>query len=136
MTVWYEETLWGSDYHEEIAAHEAGHMMGLFDEYVEPVPGALDPNVDPSTLPPAGGSIMADLGPARQWHFEAILDWLSGNVERNFEFAPSPLPPYDMDEPIPDFHDAHPTDVPEPGTWALLLAGLAIVGIRRRRSVS
>jgi len=33
MTNWYLDSNWGIDYRDEIAAHEYGHMIGMFDEY-------------------------------------------------------------------------------------------------------
>ena len=98
MLNWYTETNWGAEYQDEIAAHEAGHMLGLYDEYSG---GALDPNTQFTTT----NSIMADLGPPRTWHYDQILEWLENGSGRDLSAAPSPLPPYPFDEPIPHFSD-------------------------------
>jgi PKD repeat protein len=106
MLNWYTESHWGQEYQDEIAAHEAGHMLGLYDEYEG---GALDPD----TLFTTTDSLMADLGPTRSWHYEQILEWLETGSGRDLSLAQSPLPPYPFDDPIPDFHDAFMTIVHE-----------------------
>lgn len=98
MLNWYTESAWGAEYQDEIAAHEAGHMLGLYDEYEG---GALDPD----TLFTTTNSLMADLGPTRRWHYEQILEWLGTRSGRDLSLAQSPLPPYALDDPIPDFSD-------------------------------
>ena len=39
MNEWYTQFSWGAEYYDDNAAHELGHMFGLFDEYarVEPL---------------------------------------------------------------------------------------------------
>jgi len=100
MTHWYTDRPggWGNEYQDEIAAHEAGHMLGLYDEYPD---GALDPDTQFTTT----NSLMADLGPTRDWHYEHIVEWLETRSDRDLSSAPSPLPPYPFDDPIPDFSD-------------------------------
>lgn len=107
MLNWYTETDWGPQYQDEIAAHEVGHMLGLYDEYPG---GALDPN----TLFTTTNSLMADLGPTRSWHYEQILEWLETKSGRDLSLAQSPLPPYPLDLPIPNFSD--PFDIEPPTT--------------------
>jgi len=100
MLNWYTDRPggWGNEYQDEIAAHEAGHMLGLYDEYVG---GALDPDTQFTTT----NSLMADLGPTRSWHYEQILGWLETESDRDLSLAQSPLPPYPLDSPILDFSD-------------------------------
>jgi len=121
MLNWYTNPFWGWWYRDEIAAHEAGHMLGLYDEYKDD--GVIDENdgaLDPATLFTTTNSIMADLGPARDWHYEQILEWLETGSDRDLSLANSPLPPYQLDAPIPDFNDPMVLDVSidiKPGSW-------------------
>jgi hypothetical protein len=135
MSAWYLENPsgWGNDYHDEIAAHEAGHYMGLYDEYPG---GALDPAMpwgDPPSFPT--DSIMADLGEPREWHFEGILAWLSGHVTGDLSLAGSPVPQYVRNPRIPGFRDLKFwARIPEPTTAVLVALGvLGILTARSRR---
>lgn len=121
MLNWYTNPFWGWWYRDEIAAHEAGHMLGLYDEYLDD--GVIDENdgaLDPATLFTTTNSIMADLGPPRDWHYEQILEWLETGSDTDLSLANSPLPPYPLDDPIPDFSDPMILDVSidiKPGSW-------------------
>jgi hypothetical protein len=71
LRTWYtgNPSGWGSSYHEEIAAHEFGHMIGLFDEY-EGSP------LDPSTARVNTGGLMDTLdGSTLDHYYEAFLEW-------------------------------------------------------------
>lgn len=80
------------------AAHEIGHMFGLFDEYIG---GAVDPN--DMTYWNVTDSIMG-LGVTEtmhERHYQFILDWANcefSSAGFSFELAPSsiriPIPPY------------------------------------------
>lgn len=121
MLNWYTDKPggWENEYQDEIAAHEAGHMMGLYDEYPG---GALDPTTSFTTT----NSIMADLGPTRDWHYESILNWLESKSNRDLYLAHSPLPPYEQDDRIPNFNDPSPgVPVPEPASIILISLGFA-----------
>lgn len=109
MTNWYLDRPggWDNSYQDEIAAHEFGHMLGLYDEYAG---GAVNPNINPNVFT---NSIMADLGLTQRRHYEEILQLLSTATSRDLSLALSPLPPYPMDTPIPDFGQ---TEVPPGGT--------------------
>jgi hypothetical protein len=98
MNNWYTESSWGAQYNDEMAAHEAGHMLGLYDEYNN---GALDPD----TLFTCTYSLMADFGPTRNWHYEQILEWLEARSGRDLSLVKSPLPPYPLDDRIPNLSD-------------------------------
>jgi len=100
MLNWYTDrpSGWTNDYQDEVAAHEAGHMLGIYDEYTG---GALDP----ATLLVTTNSIMADLGPTRERHYQQIMQWLETRSGRDLSLAQSPLPPYPFDPPVPDFND-------------------------------
>lgn len=138
MLNWYTDTsAWGPNHDDEIVAHEAGHMMGVYDEYAEPFVdqnnnlrydsgepftdaynppngrwdcGALDPN----TWLMHTGSLMDTLGPTRSWHYEEILQWLEGKSGRDLTLAQSPLPPYPYSDPVVNFVD--PFDSTSPTT--------------------
>lgn len=98
MNNWYIVCPWGAQYHDETAAHEAGHMLGLYDEYNN---GALDPD----TLFTCTYSLMADFGPTRNWHYEQILEWLESRSGRDLSLVKSPLSPYPLDDRISSFGD-------------------------------
>lgn len=69
LSDWYTITDWGNDYHDELAAHEAGHMFGLYDEYWG---GATDPATHYTT----SNALMADLGPVQETYFNGFLAWM------------------------------------------------------------
>jgi len=98
MLNWYTVVNWGAQYQDEIAAHEAGHMLGLYDEYNN---GALDPD----TLFTTTNSLMADLGPTRDWHYEQILEWLEARSDRDLSLIKSTLSPYSYNDRISNFND-------------------------------
>ena len=92
---WYTDhpAGWENSYHDEIAAHEAGHMIGLYDEYsggaTDPVTGFVDDN-----------SIMGqNLSGVHERYFEEILDWVEETTGRDADLvrarpsAPSAPPP-------------------------------------------
>lgn len=106
MVNWYTQTDWGAEMQDEIAAHEAGHMMGLYDEY----DGANGGSLDPVTQLIATNSIMADLGPPHERHYKGIIEWLEAGSGRDLILAQSPLPPYPSDGPVSDFSD--PQNIP------------------------
>lgn len=109
MLEWYTQSLWGQQYQDEQVAHEAGHMLGLYDEYLPD--GALDPVTKFVTT----DSIMADLGPPREWHYTDIVKWLETGGERDLSLAPSPLPPYPSDGPVSGFSDPFGAPVADAG---------------------
>jgi hypothetical protein len=121
MTNWYLDRPggWDNSYHDEIAAHEFGHMLGLYDEYKG---GAVNPDISPNIFT---NSIMADLGPAQARHYEDILWLLENEVSRDLSLAFSPLWAYPMDSPIPDFHEyveVASRSIPEPNPVLALLS--------------
>jgi len=112
MLNWYTQN-GAANYQDEIAAHEAGHMLGLYDEYTG---GALNPN----TQFTATNSIMAGLGPVRTWHYDQIVERLEAHSGRDLSMANSPVPLYALDEPIPIFSDPQRLIVSvdiKPGSW-------------------
>ncbi len=128
---------------DEVAAHEFGHMVGIYDEYAI---GTVDPAALPAslcTIPPAGqafcNSLMADLGPTRQRYYESILANLESLLGRDLSLAFAGQPPYPANPPLPDFglHHDHPDDlqlpqqVPQSGSIVLLLGG-ALAGLGSR----
>jgi len=88
MSTWYT-TLdgWGNSYQDEAAAHEYGHMLGLYDEYSE---GATDP----STHLVTSNTLMADLGPVQQYYYNFVWNWLIGkNPGASLSLAADPGSP-------------------------------------------
>jgi hypothetical protein len=124
MTNWYTDSPsgWSNDYQDEIAAHEFGHMIGLYDEYSG---GAVNPDGFTTT-----GALMADLGPVHERYYEDILAWLEGASGRDLSLAPAPYPPYASDPPIDGFRDDM-VPIPAPGSIGLAVTG--IVGLIRAR---
>ena len=153
--------------HALVAAHEAGHWLGLYDEYVaDTAPwyplydsaNAADPFLDffeLYTLPgeearsdwrelaaPADQSgLMGRNGPIRERYFLSILDWFrqaSGRpdvvlgMEASFVNREPLLElPDDVQDPV-----LVVDPVPEPGTLALLVAGLiGLAFVRRKKAL-
>ncbi len=136
MTNWFldESAGWGNEYHDEIAAHEFGHMLGLYDEYEG---GAVNPDIDQNIFT---DSLMADLKPTQPRHYADILQLLINETSRDLSLAVASLPvPSIIDEPIPvtDFgHTEAPLaeTVPEPNiTLALGLLSLLMFSLSRKK---
>jgi hypothetical protein len=128
---------WGNEYQDEVAAHEFGHMLGLYDEYFG---GTVDPTVPVSSLCTSGGqafcnSLMADFGPTLDRYYESILANLELGLGRNLSLAFAGQPPYPADPPRFDLAQGEdpPGQVSQPATLILVLAGvLAGLGYRVR----
>ena len=148
MSRWCIDNISGNDRQDEVAAHEFGHQVGLFDEYSI---GAVDPTVPPGNLcvlPSQAqlfcNSLMADLGPTQQRYFESILANIDDLFGRSLALAFAGQPPYPGDPPDLEFalhHDAPDNfGVPQPPTIVFVLAGTLLgLGLRlrlRRRSRS
>jgi PKD repeat protein len=97
---WYTSTAtWPATMEDEVKAHEAGHMMGLCDEYVG---GGLcldNPIIDPDSI------MGQNLGDPRARHYTEILEWLTEASKRALIIAPSPTAPYPSDDPPSAFSD-------------------------------
>ncbi|MGQ9366705.1 calcium-binding protein [Azospirillum sp. ST 5-10] len=91
MTNWYTDTAWGPAYQDELAAHEFGHMIGMFDEYA----GGATYNGFATT-----GTLMSDLTPVLDegyfWSVDHFAETLYGRtltvVEADGAAAPQPEP--------------------------------------------
>jgi len=123
MLEWYTRSSWGDAYLDEIAAHEAGHMFALYDEYAG---GA----VNPATGFTATNALMGDLGAVHKRYYEDILAWAEGELDRDFSLTAANAPPAPQDPRIVGYYDP----IPEPATLtALLLGSLAVLRKRRKR---
>ena len=104
---------WGFQNQGRIAAHEFGHMIGLFDEYVG---GALDPN----GLIRHNSIMGKNLTLPQEDHFDAFTDWLKLNSGSSL---------ISLEPDTGSYH--YQVSVPEPSTLAIL--SLGIIGIVSRR---
>lgn len=130
MRNWYLDrpSGWDNSYHDEIAAHEFGHMLGLYDEYEG---GAVNPDISPNIFT---NSIMSDLGFTQPRHYEDILQLLITETGRDLSLALAPRPLPFMDDPIPNFGQTEVPPgqpVPEPNaTPGLILFGLLMYCVK------
>ena len=109
MLNWYtsQPSGWPDSYEGVLAAHEVGHMIGLYDEYYG---GA----VNPSTLYTTSNALMADLGPVQARYYAGMVDWLEVSSGR------------------PDL-SLTADSVPEPAAMTLIAIGiLGVLGRRRK----
>lgn len=106
MRAWHIIPSWGISYAEELAAHEFGHMLGLWDEYKG---GAVNPTTG---LTGTGGLMETLNGSTLDSYYNPFLNWYDGKLA-----ASTPVP--------------EPTNILLFGTG---LAGLAAIGIRRKRN--
>lgn len=109
MRTWYTvgAANWGDSYQEEVAAHEYGHMLSLWDEYTG---GAVNPATG---LVGTGGLMHTLSGGTLDSYYDPFLDWYEARIGE-----------VDSGEPIP---------TPEPSTFLLLGSGLLAVAVARRR---
>ncbi len=114
MFNWYTISDQGAEYNGQAAAHEFGHMLGLYDEYTS---GMLDPSDFIDTT-----SIMGSLdGITYTRHYQAFLDWLQPAANgRKLS-----LTAYD-----PDW--VNPT-IPEPASAAIMTLGGLLFALKRRK---
>ena len=90
MVLWYSGNPagWGYDYQDEVAAHEFGHMLSLFDEY----PGGA---VNPLTGLTGTGGLMATLAGTKETlmldaYYSPFLSWYDHKVAGNANPVPEP----------------------------------------------
>lgn len=95
-------TRWAAYSHINMASHEFGHMLGLFDEYSG---GAYAP-IDP--LFHTGGLMEKIYFPTLDHYYTPFLEWKNEKL------------------------DSMPTHAPEPSTFILLASGLAMFIRRRK----
>jgi len=112
MHMWYE------DDDGRMAAHEAGHMFGLYDEYWG---GATDPETG---LAGTGGLMHSLNGSTLDHYYKYILGWYN-----DIDFPNDN--PFPNDKPSPD--STLPAPTPEPTTMLLLGVGLLLMGSLGRK---
>ena len=102
MTNWNTRNAngWGDAYQEEIAAHEAGHMVGLWDEFAG---GAVDPATG---LINTGGLMQTLNGPTLDPYYADLFGW------------------YDKFKPVPDVNPPGVVSISLPATVWLFCSGL------------
>lgn len=122
---------WDFSYQDRVAAHEFGHIIGLYDEYYQNGRGTLDP--DNPFIDPTMTSIMATPdGMPKERHFQSILEWLEGETGYDMILAQSPL--WRPGESGPPVNDGAP--IPEPASIILLiLGGMGLVFRQRYKKV-
>lgn len=141
MLNWYAINGWDQSRQGAAAAHELGHMLGVYDEYMG---GATDRNAPAQALCQSPGktqiycnSLMSDLGPVQERYFADVLAALQGRTDRNLTLARLPPGPggYVPTPPLPGLIDEPPLNsaVPEPGTYLLLILGFGSLGAALRR---
>lgn len=107
---------WGNSYLDEFAAHEFGHMLGLWDEYSG---GAVGPDGLINT-----GGLMATLnGPTLDYYYRGFSDWLDGKLNEPEPVVGADIGP--VEGPV--------SHTPEPGTLLLLASGILGMAAWRKR---
>ena len=152
---------WGFESQGIIAAHEAGHWLGLFDEYNPMNSGdpaywpLVDANGDilfdwwglytgPNGTPLDNwstlddlvyqGGLMGENGVIEAWYYQDFLDWLVGESGRNnLVLGQAPTFTYRDGLGIPDSPLEINNPVPEPTTMLLFGAGLAALAAVGRK---
>ncbi|MCW5626760.1 MAG: PEP-CTERM sorting domain-containing protein [Burkholderiales bacterium] len=116
---------WFSDSKPATRAHEFGHMIGLFDEYLG---GAVDKFPDPTLSNDGimGLGAVSDSPKFYDRYFQQYREFLGGLSFDQY----SSLVGDRVGEVTAGTFILRP--VPEPGTWAMLTAGLLIVGLTLR----
>lgn len=127
---------WGFSYQGIVAAHEAGHWLGLYDEYnpMNNLRPAAWPLYDESgnmitdfwdlydgvkgepldnwvalSSDADMNALMARNGEMEQRYYQALLDWLAGETGRDLSLAQAPT--FTQRDPMDDFTDAPPDAV-------------------------
>jgi hypothetical protein len=115
MLHWYTTSAWGAQYNGAYAAHEAGHMFSLYDEYNGGAVDPLNPIIDST-------SIMGSLsGMVYERHYQPFMDWLQPAALGRELYLGS----YDPDWVNPQ--------IPEPATFLLLGLGAVFCRMRAAR---
>lgn len=116
MTRWFEDST------DSIKAHEFGHMIGLYDEYLG---GALNSATNPilSSDGLMGLGALSTAPVMYERYYQQHLSFLAG-----IDLASYPGGSVGLQTP-----ELVLRPVPEPGTWALMGAGALLIGARLRR---
>jgi hypothetical protein len=111
-------------FQDRAAAHEFGHMLGLYDDNPQStIQNPVNPRDDNT-------SIMAGVhGIAKPYHYEAILEWLGGKTGRQMILGNLP----GFDDPLPGEpfleSEFEIEPVPEPNAFTIMLTALFVVPV-------
>jgi hypothetical protein len=135
MLTWYtgNPAGWGYEDQGRVTAHEVGHVLGLYDEYVGGTLHPTDPVIDPTSI------MGSPLGMPYERHYTQMLDWINGKTGREMILAQSPF--FRSGEPGgPPMEHAPINAVPEPESitiWSVVMLSVALtISWRRRRMAS
>lgn len=151
---------WGFENQGIVAAHEAGHWLGLLDEY-SPANGNIpafwplvdadgnivydwwalydgvhgNPLADWDTLDDLAfqDGLMGLNGEVQDWYYQAFIDWLADEAGRDLVLAMAPTFTSRTPMGIPDAPLSQSSPIPEPASTVLVLIGLTGLGTVRRR---
>lgn len=153
---WVDTVQSNEDMRGAIAAHEFGHLLGIYDEYVgggtDPNLSMFEKNIDLCKSYPFGievglwcNSLMADYGPLQDRYLKDILAFIdSGLGERNFVLGHNPITePFLIPDPGPNFNGILEgtvgdlgNSIPEPSSLNLVALTAVLGLLLRRRSSS
>lgn len=107
MINWYITHITSEAYHEEMAAHEFGHMLSLYDEYATGAVNYYNPIIK------TGGLMHTLNGSTLNYYYDPFLNWYKGKVDA--------------------YQAGIGATVPEPATLLLFAVGMTVLAGARLR---